>query len=103
MVSYTSAQTIVVYSWRLPICQMTDDRDVRVANPKVPTNTAAAPVALAKREPGKLACSSAGIGGGNRLADAPDRRATGRSNPPSKSTSLLPPAPVGDTGFAFPL
>lgn len=40
------------------------------ANPKVPANTAAELVALARREPGKLTYSSAGIGSGNHLAGA---------------------------------
>lgn len=79
--SYTSAQTIVVNPWvqkgmidtltaLLPICQTTDYQYVLVANPKVPANTAAELVALAKREPGKLTYSSAGIGSGNHLAGA---------------------------------
>ena len=77
--SYTSAQTIVVNPWvqkgmidtlttLVPICQTTDYQYVLVANPKVPANTAAELVALAKREPGKLTYSSAGIGSGNHLA-----------------------------------
>ena len=48
----------------LPICQTTDHQYVLVANPKVPANTAAELVALARREPGKLTYSSAGIGSG---------------------------------------
>ncbi len=79
--SYTSAQTIVVNPWvqkgmidtlttLVPICQTTDYQYVLVANPKVPANTAAELVALAKSEPGKLTYSSAGIGSGNHLAGA---------------------------------
>lgn len=79
--SYTSAQNIVVNPWvqkgmidtlttLLPICQTTDYQYVVVAHPKVPANTAAELVALARREPGKLTYSSAGIGSGNHLAGA---------------------------------
>ena len=77
--SYTSAQTIVVNPWvqkgmidtlatLAPICQTTDYQYVLVASPKVPANTAAELVALAKKEPDKLTYSSAGIGSGNHLA-----------------------------------
>src|SRR5437868_8994297 len=77
--SYTSAQTIVVNPWvqkgmidtlatLVPICQTTDYQYILVASPKVPVNTAAELVALAKKEPGKLTYSSAGIGSGNHLA-----------------------------------
>jgi len=79
--SYTSAQTIVVNPWvqkgmidtlatLAPICQMTDYQYVLVVDPKVPVNTAAELVALAKRDPEKLTCSSAGIGSGNHLSGA---------------------------------
>jgi len=79
--SYTSAQTIVVNPWvqkgmidtlttLAPICQTTDYQYVMVVNPKVPANTAAELVALAKRDPGTLNYSSAGVGSGNHLAGA---------------------------------
>jgi tripartite-type tricarboxylate transporter receptor subunit TctC len=79
--SYTSAQTIVVNPWvqkgmidtlttLAPICQTTDYQYVLVVNPKVPANTAAELVALAKREPEKLTYSSAGVGSGNHLSGA---------------------------------
>lgn len=54
----------------LPICQTTDYQYVLVANPKVPANTAAELVALAKKEPEKLTYSSAGIGSGDHLSGA---------------------------------
>ncbi len=79
--SYTSAQTIVVNPWvqkgmidtlttLAPICQTTDYQYVLVVNPKVPANTAAELVALAKRDPETLNYSSAGVGSGNHLAGA---------------------------------
>ena len=79
--SYTSAQTIVVNPWvqkgmidtlttLAPICQTTDYQYVLVVNPKVPANTAAELVALAKRNPDKLTYSSAGVGSGNHLSGA---------------------------------
>jgi tripartite-type tricarboxylate transporter receptor subunit TctC len=79
--SYTSAQTIVVNPWvqkgmidtlttLAPICQTTDYQYVLVVNPKVPVNNAAELVALAKKSPGKLTYSSAGIGSGNHLSGA---------------------------------
>ena len=45
-----------------PICQTTDYQYVLVVNPKVPANTAAELVALAKKEPEKLTFSSSGVG-----------------------------------------
>ena len=79
--SYTSAQTIVVNPWvqkgmidtlttLASICQTTDYQYVLVVNPKVPANTAAELVALAKRDPEKLTYSSAGVGSGNHLSGA---------------------------------
>ena len=79
--SYTSAQTIVVNPWvqkgmidtlttLAPICQTTDYQYVLVVNPKVPANTAAELVALAKKDPEKLTYSSAGVGSGNHLSGA---------------------------------
>jgi tripartite-type tricarboxylate transporter receptor subunit TctC len=79
--SYTSAQTIVVNPWvqkgmidtlktLAPICQTTDYQYVLVVNPKVPVNSAAELVALARREPEKLTYSSAGVGSGNHLSGA---------------------------------
>ncbi len=79
--SYTSAQTIVVNPWvqkgmidtlatLTPICQTTDYQYVLVVNPKVPVNSAAELVALAKKNPGKLNYSSAGVGSGNHLSGA---------------------------------
>lgn len=79
--SYTSAQTIVVNPWvqkgmidtlttLAPICQTTDYQYILVVNPKVPVNSAAELVALAKKTPGKLTYSSAGVGSGNHLSGA---------------------------------
>jgi len=79
--SYTSAQTIVVNPWvqkgmidtlatLAPICQTTDYQYILVVNPKVPVASAAELVALAKKSPGKLTYSSAGIGSGNHLSGA---------------------------------
>ncbi|HTR83251.1 MAG TPA: tripartite tricarboxylate transporter substrate binding protein [Reyranella sp.] len=79
--SYTSAQTVVVNPWvqkgmidtlttLAPICQTTDYQYILVVNPKVPANSAAELVALAKKSPGKLTYSSAGVGSGNHLSGA---------------------------------
>ena len=79
--SYTSAQTVAVNPWvqkgmidtlatLAPICQTTDYQYVLVVNPKVPANTAAELVALAKKDPEKLTYSSAGVGSGNHLSGA---------------------------------
>jgi tripartite-type tricarboxylate transporter receptor subunit TctC len=79
--SYTSAQTIVVNPWvqkgmidtlatLAPICQTTDYQYVLVVDPKVPVDSAAELVALAKKTPGKLTYSSAGVGSGNHLSGA---------------------------------
>lgn len=53
-----------------PICQTTDYQYVLAVNPKVPANTAAELVALAKKDPDKLTFSSSGVGGNNHLAGA---------------------------------
>lgn len=53
-----------------PICQTTDYQYVLAVNPKVPANTAAELVALAKKDPEKLTFSSSGVGGNNHLAGA---------------------------------
>ncbi len=53
-----------------PICQTTDYQYVLAVNPKVPANTAAELVALAKKDPEKLTYSSSGVGGNNHLAGA---------------------------------
>ena len=79
--SYTSAQTIAVNPWvqkgmidtlatLAPICQTTDYQYVMVVSPKVPANSAAELVALAKKNPGTLNYSSAGVGSGNHLSGA---------------------------------
>ena len=81
MLSYSSAQTVVVNQWvqkgmidilttLMPICQTTDYQYVLAVNPKVPANTAAELVTLARTDPGKLTFSSAGVGSGNHLAGA---------------------------------
>lgn len=54
----------------VPICQTTAYQYVLAVNPKVPANTAAELVALAKKEPEKLTFSSSGVGGNNHLAGA---------------------------------
>lgn len=53
-----------------PVCQTTSYQYVLAVNPKVPANTAAELVALAKKEPDKLTYSSSGVGGNNHLAGA---------------------------------
>jgi tripartite-type tricarboxylate transporter receptor subunit TctC len=53
-----------------PICQTTSYQYVLAVNPKVPANTAAELVALAKKDPEKLTYSSSGVGGNNHLAGA---------------------------------
>jgi tripartite-type tricarboxylate transporter receptor subunit TctC len=60
-----------------PICQTTSYQYVLAVNPKVPANTAAELVALAKKEPDKLTYSSSGVGGNNHLAGALFAEATG--------------------------
>ncbi|MBV8192988.1 MAG: tripartite tricarboxylate transporter substrate binding protein [Alphaproteobacteria bacterium] len=60
-----------------PICQTTSYQYVLAVNPKVPANTAAELVALAKKEPDKLTFSSSGVGGNNHLAGALFAQATG--------------------------
>jgi tripartite-type tricarboxylate transporter receptor subunit TctC len=54
----------------MPICQTTAYQYVLAVNPKVPANTAAELMALAKKEPDKLTFSSSGVGGNNHLAGA---------------------------------
>lgn len=53
-----------------PICQTTAYQYVLAVNPKVPANSVAELVALAKKEPDKLTYSSSGVGGNNHLAGA---------------------------------
>ncbi|SJZ39398.1 Tripartite-type tricarboxylate transporter, receptor component TctC [Enhydrobacter aerosaccus] len=53
-----------------PICQTTAYQYVLAVNPKVPANSAAELVALAKKDPEKLTFSSSGVGGNNHLAGA---------------------------------
>jgi tripartite-type tricarboxylate transporter receptor subunit TctC len=53
-----------------PICQTTAYQYVLAINPKVPANSAADLVALAKKDPEKLTYSSSGVGGNNHLAGA---------------------------------
>jgi tripartite-type tricarboxylate transporter receptor subunit TctC len=53
-----------------PICQTNSYQYVLAVNPKVPANSAAELVALAKKEPEKLTYSSSGVGGNNHLAGA---------------------------------
>ncbi len=54
----------------VPICQTTGYQYVLAVHPKVPANTAAELVALARKEPDKLTFSSSGVGGNNHLAGA---------------------------------
>ena len=88
VLSYTSAQTIVVNQWvqkgmidilatLAPVCQTTDYQYVLAVNPKVPAASAAELVAQAKADPGRLTYSSAGVGSGNHLAGAPFADAAG--------------------------
>jgi tripartite-type tricarboxylate transporter receptor subunit TctC len=53
-----------------PVCQTTSYQYVLAVNPKVPVNSAAELVALAKKDPEKLTYSSSGVGGNNHLAGA---------------------------------
>src|SRR6266851_3696268 len=53
-----------------PICQTNAYQYVLAVNPKVPANTTAELVALAKKDPEKLTFSSSGVGGNNHLAGA---------------------------------
>lgn len=53
-----------------PICQTTDYQYVLAINPKVPANSAAELVALAKKAPDTLTFSSSGVGGNNHMAGA---------------------------------
>jgi len=61
----------------MPICQTNAYQYVLAVNPKVPANTAAELVALAKKEPDKLTFSSSGVGGNNHLAGALFAEASG--------------------------
>jgi tripartite-type tricarboxylate transporter receptor subunit TctC len=51
-----------------PVCQTTAYQYVLAVNPKVPANTVAELVALARKDPDKLTFSSAGVGAGTHLA-----------------------------------
>jgi tripartite-type tricarboxylate transporter receptor subunit TctC len=53
-----------------PICQTTAYQYVLAVNPKVPAQSVAELVALARKEPEKLTFSSSGVGGNNHLAGA---------------------------------
>ena len=53
-----------------PICQTTSYQYVLAVHPKVPANSVAELVALAKKDPKKLTYSSSGVGGNNHLAGA---------------------------------
>lgn len=60
-----------------PICQTTAYQFVLAVNPKVPANTVAELVALAKKDPDKLTFSSSGVGSFNHLSGALFVEATG--------------------------
>src|SRR5229473_950819 len=60
-----------------PVCQTTAYQYVLAVNPKVPANTVAELVALARKDPDKLTYSSAGVGAGTHLAGALFVEATG--------------------------
>src|SRR5260370_37474106 len=55
----------------MPICQTTGYQYVLAVNPKVPANSTAELVALAKKEPDNITFSCSGVGGNNHLARAP--------------------------------
>ena len=61
----------------VPVCQTTAYQYVLAVNPKVPADTVAELVELARKQPDKLTYSSAGVGGGNHLAGALFVEATG--------------------------
>ncbi len=61
----------------VPVCQTTAYQYVLAVNSKVPANTVAELVVLARKQPDKLTYSSAGVGGGNHLAGALFVEATG--------------------------
>ena len=66
----------------MPVGQATNPQNVLVANPKVPANTTAELVALARKGPNKLTFSSSGVAGashraGALFADAAGIQATG--------------------------
>ena len=73
-----------------PICQVTDYQYVLVVGNKVPANTAAELVALAKKDPDSLTFSSSGVGGNNHLAGALFAKAAGikMTHVPYKGTQL---------------
>ena len=60
-----------------PICQTNAYQYVLAVNPKVPANTVAELVALARKDPDKLTFSSAGVGAGTHLAGVLFVEATG--------------------------
>jgi tripartite-type tricarboxylate transporter receptor subunit TctC len=85
---YATAQAIVVnphiqkgsidtIAALVPVCQTTAYQYVLAVNPKVPANTVAELVALARKDPDKLTYASAGVGGGNHTAGALFAEATG--------------------------
>ncbi len=88
MLFYAPSQTIVVnphiqkgsidtITALAPVCQTTAYQYVLAVNPKVPANTVAELVALARKDPDKLTFSSAGVGAGTHLAGALFVAATG--------------------------
>ena len=88
MLFYAPSQTIVVnphiqkgsidtITALAPVCQTTAYQYVLAVNPKVPANTVAELVALARKDPDKLTYSSAGVGAGTHLAGALFVAATG--------------------------
>ncbi len=60
-----------------PVCQTTAYQYVLAVNPKVPANTVAELLVLARKDPDKLTYSSAGVGGGTHLAGVLFVEATG--------------------------
>jgi tripartite-type tricarboxylate transporter receptor subunit TctC len=88
MLFYAPSQTIVVnphiqkgsidtITALAPVCQTTAYHYVLAVNPRVPANTVAELVALARKDPDKLTYSSAGVGAGTHLAGALFVAATG--------------------------
>jgi tripartite-type tricarboxylate transporter receptor subunit TctC len=78
---YAVCTTVVINPWvqkgtidtiatLAPICQTTSYQYVLAVNPKVPANTTAELVALAKKDPEKLTYASAGVGDNSYLAGA---------------------------------
>jgi len=87
-----------------PISTVLDYMFILVVNPQVPVNTVAELVGYAKKNPGKVAFSSAGVGSGNHLAGELLKSATGAPmlHVPYKGSAPAMTAVIsGEVSFMF--